>query len=398
MIEGSCADDSIKYCGMLKIIPYFDAWNNNGEAIYQNRSLRIKNANKLLILFTAATDFNNIDPKKICMERLSSAKSKGFHSIKDDHIAEYSNLYMRMNIFLGKDNLYDYIPTNERLMRVSDGNIDNSLIALYYQYARYLLISSSRSNCELPANLQGIWNNMMEPPWGSRFTININTQMNYWIAEQSNLSECHKPLFRLIDRLKEKGRVIASQMYGCKGFVAHHNTNIWGDASPQDSHPTSTYWPMGAAWLCLHLWDHYEYTQDKEFLINAFPTMKEACEFFLDFLIADKEGNLVSCPSLSPENTYKTIDGYTTAICASPTMDHSILRTLFAKTASSAKLLGLDDKFIEEIQDASKRLPKLSINKNGGINEWLKDYDEVEIAHRHISHLLCSLSSWRDFS
>ncbi len=292
-----------------------------------------------------------------------------------------------MDIFLGEDKLYDFVPTNERLMRVSDGSIDSSLVALYYQYGRYLLISSSRQDSSLPANLQGIWNNNVFAPWGSRYTININTEMNYWIAEQCNLSECHEPLFRLIDLLKNNGRILARQMYDCRGFVAHHNTNIWGDASPQDSWPTSTYWPMGAAWLCLHLWDRYDYTQDKVFLAKAYPTMKEACEFFLDFLVKDKHGRLVTCPSLSPENIYRTADGYQTAICAGPTMDNSILRALFGKTEEAANILGLDSDFKQELIDTRNQLPELKISQNGTIMEWPDEYEEIEIGHRHISHL-----------
>lgn len=211
--------------------------------------------------------------------------------------------------------------------------------------------------------------------------------MNYWPAEQCNLSECHEPLFRLIDKVKEKGRIVAREMYGCKGFVAHHNTNIWGDASPQDAWQTSTYWSMGAAWLCLHLWDRYEFTMDKDFLKEAYPTMKEACEFFVDYLVEDSEGRLVTCPSLSPENNYRTAEGYVTAICARPTMDNSILRKLFSSTMESAKILGLDGEFVTELSKIKSRLPELKIGHNGAIMEWLEDYEETEIGHRHISHL-----------
>lgn len=387
MLKGSCADGSIQYCSILKIIPSFTGYGRTGSAVCEDGKIKVQNASDFLLLFTAATDFNNTDPEEVCIDRIISAERKGFHSIKSDHIDDYSKIFKRMDISLGDDKLFDYIPTNERLMRVSDGSIDNSLVALYYQYGRYLLISSSRQDCALPANLQGIWNNMVHAPWGSRYTININTEMNYWIAEQCNLSECHEPLFRLIDTLKEKGRILARSMYGCRGFVAHHNTNIWGDASPQDSWPTSTYWSMGAAWLCLHLWEHYEYTQDKVFLSKVYPTMKEACEFFLDFLVKDKHGRLVTCPSLSPENIYRTTDGYETAICAGPTMDNSILRTLFQRTVQSADLLGLDAEFVQDVIDAKQLLPELKIGQNKTIMEWPDEYEEIEIGHRHISHL-----------
>ncbi len=387
VMKGSCADDAIQYCAMLKIIPGFTGWGKVGSAVCEDGMIKIQNSSDLFLLFTAATDYNNEDPEKTCMERLISAEQKGFLSIKNDHITEYTKLYKRMDISLGEDKLYDYIPTNERIMRMSDGNIDSSLVALYYQYGRYLLIASSRKDSALPANLQGIWNNMLQAPWGSRYTININTEMNYWLAEQCNLSECHEPLFQLIEKLKEKGRIMAREMYGCKGFMAHHNTNIWGDASPQDSWPTSTYWPMGAAWLCLHLWDHYEYTLDNEFLAKSYPTMKEACEFFLDFLVEDEQGRLVTCPSLSPENTYQTEDGYQTAICAGPTMDNSILRTLIQATVQSTKILDIDPEFAQELVVTMNKLPELKIGKNDTIMEWPEEYEEIEIGHRHISHL-----------
>ncbi|HAA25710.1 MAG TPA: alpha-L-fucosidase, partial [Ruminiclostridium sp.] len=173
----------------------------------------------------------------------------------------------------------------------------------YFQFGRYLLISCSRPG-SLPANLQGIWNQDFLPPWDSKYTININTQMNYWPAENCNLAECHKPLFDHIERMREPGRRTARVMYGCKGFMAHHNTDIWGDTAPQDIYIPATYWPMGAAWLCLHLWEHYDFGRDKSFLQQAYPVMKEAAEFILDYLIEDDKGRLVTCPSVSPENTY----------------------------------------------------------------------------------------------
>ena len=387
VMEGHCADGSIKYCAMLKIIAGFEGWGKTGRIAIEDGKIKIENGSNLFILFAAATDYNNADAEETCIERIQKAEEKGFESIKRDHIDEYTKLFNRMKISLGEDKLYDFIPTNERLMRVVDGDMDNSLVALYYQYGRYLLISSSRKDSELPANLQGIWNNLAFGPWGSRYTININTEMNYWIAEQCNLSECHNPLFKLIDKLKEKGRLMAKEMYGCKGFMAHHNTNIWGDASPQDNWPSATYWPMGAAWLCLHLWDRYEFTLDKDFLKDVYPTLKEACEFFVDFLVEDNKGRLVTCPSLSPENTYKTSDGYITAICAGPTMDNAILRKLFSATIEASNILEVDNGFAAILNKIKNRLPELKIGRNGTIMEWPEDYEEVEIGHRHISQL-----------
>lgn len=387
LMKGTCAENTVKYCAMLKIIPYFTGWGKNGQALPDKNRLLIKNASGLLLLFTAATDYNTAEPEKECIFRIEAAEKKGYEAIKRDHIAEYSSLFGRVKFSLGDDRLYDFIPTDERLMRVAEGDTDNALVALYYQYGRYLLISSSRKSSALPANLQGIWNDSMNAPWGSRYTININTEMNYWPAEECNLSECHEPLFALIEKLKIHGRKVAKEMYGCRGFAAHHNTNIWGDASPQDNWPTSTYWVMGAAWLCLHLWSRYEFTLDKEFLARAYPTIKEACEFFMDYLLEDKKGRLITCPSLSPENSYRAEDGTVTAICAGPTMDSSILRALFGAAIEAAGILGLDAEFADELIAIRDRLPELEMSKNGTIKEWAEDYEETEIGHRHISHL-----------
>lgn len=388
IMKGYCGDEaSIQYCAMLKIVPRFAGWGKQGHATCRDGKIVIENATDLLFYFTAATDYNTENAEKMCSERLQMAEHKGFEIIKRDHIEDYQRLFNRMKLSLGEDKLYDYIPTNERIMRMGDGGEDHALVALYYQYARYLLISSSRTDSELPANLQGIWNHHMSAPWGSRYTININTQMNYWVAEQCNLSECHEPLFRLIERLKVKGRIMARDMYGCSGFMAHHNTNIWGDASPQDCWPSATYWPMGAAWLCLHLWDRYEYTLDQAFLERAYPTLKEACEFFTEFLVKDKEGRMVTCPSLSPENVYRTAGGSTSSICAGPTMDSGILRRLFGAVIEAAGILGLDENFADKLIELRNWLPELKISRNGTIMEWPEDYEEVEIGHRHISQL-----------
>lgn len=388
VMQGHCGDEtSIQYCAMMQIIPNFNGWGKAGRGICDNGKITLENASSFVILFAAATDFNSKDPMKVCIDRLKAANSKGFDTIKKDHIADYQQLFHRVELSLGEDRLSEFLPTNERLMRVSEGDVDNALVALYYQFGRYLLISSSRKDSELPANLQGIWNDLMIAPWNGRFTININTEMNYWLAEQCNLSECHDPLFRLIERMKEKGRIMAKEMYDCKGFMAHHNTNIWADCSPQDFWPSATYWPMGAAWLCLHLWDRYEFTKDLDFLRQAYPTLKEASEFFEDFLVEDNKKRLVTCPSLSPENVYQTPNGYKTSVCAGPTMDNSMLRTLFGATIEAAHILGVEDDFTAKLKEMRQRLPELTIGSQGTILEWPEEYEEVEIGHRHISHL-----------
>ncbi|UUZ94232.1 hypothetical protein LJK87_06385 [Paenibacillus sp. P25] len=269
---------------------------------------------------------------------------------------------------------------------MKQGADDPGLIALYFQFGRYLLIASSRPG-SLPANLQGIWNDEMLPPWDSKFTININTQMNYWHAESCNLSECHSPLFDLIERMREPGRRTARVMYGRRGFVAHHNTDIWADTAPQDIYPPATYWTLGAAWLCLHLWEHYQFTQDFTFLERAYETMKEAAQFFVDFLVESPQGVLVTAPSVSPENRYILPGGESGTLCYGPAMDAQILTELFESCISASALLGVDETFRNELENLLKRMPETRIGRHGQIQEWLEDYDEAEPGHRHISHL-----------
>ena len=257
---------------------------------------------------------------------------------------------------------------------------------LYFNYGRYLMLSASRPGTQ-PMNLQGIWNQDMWPAWGCRYTININIQMNYWPAEVCNLSECHLPLFDLIERMRANGRETAQAMYGCRGFVCHHNTDIWGDTAPQDLWMPATIWPMGAAWLCLHIFEHYQFTQDLEFLDQHYEAMREAALFFVDYLTENDEGELVTCPSVSPENTYKTESGAKGCLCSGPFMDTEILTVLFRNVIESSKLLGRDGEFAAELETLLQKLPPLKIGKYGQIQEWAKDYEEVEIGHRHISHL-----------
>lgn len=227
----------------------------------------------------------------------------------------------------------------------------------------------------------------MLPPWDSKYTININTQMNYWPAEVCNLAECHLPLFALLERMRVTGRRTARVMYGCRGFVAHHNTDIWADTAPQDVWLPGTYWPLGAAWLCLHLWEHFLFSGDLEFLRTAYPTLKEAAEFFLDFLIEDARGRLVTCPSVSPENSYRLDNGEVASLCAGPAMDNQILFSLFTCCATAAALLGQDQEFAARLQETMTKLPPPQIGRHGQLQEWLEDYAEAEPGHRHLSPL-----------
>lgn len=350
--------------------------------------LVVEGADSVTLLLTAATSYRHADPEAFSVHAGANAASVDYETLKTRHIRDFTALSERVKLRLTNiaDSIAAGMSTDERLKRVQEGKQDNGLLALYYQYGRYLLISSSRPG-SLPANLQGIWNEHMLPPWDSKYTININAQMNYWPAEAGNLAECHEPLFDLIERMREPGRVTARAMYDCGGFVAHHNTDIWGDTAPQDIYLPASYWTMGAAWLCLHLWEHYEYGLDLAFLGRVYPALKESAQFFADFLTETEDGLLVVNPSVSPENTYLLPSGESGTLCIGASMDSQILYELFTACTEAAKALGLDQAEQQQWQELRGRLPEPAIGKHGQIQEWLEDYEEAEPGHRHISHL-----------
>jgi alpha-L-fucosidase 2 len=304
-----------------------------------------------------------------------------------DHVSDHQRLFRRTSLHLGSagDVSTSSMPTDERLERVKRGENDPGLDALYFQFGRYLLIASSRPG-DLPANLQGLWNDSMSPPWDSDYHLNINLQMNYWPAEVTNLAETHEPLFAFLESLREPGRKTARVHYGARGFVAHHITDIWGFTSPGDL-PRSGLWPTGSAWLAQHLWEHYLFDPDRTFLAKAYPVLKEASEFFLDYLVADAQDRLVSGPSVSPENRYRLPNGQVGILCMGPSMDHQIISGLFDQTIRAAEILNVDAPFRAEVEAARKRLPSPQIGKHGQIMEWSIDYDEPDPGHRHISQL-----------
>jgi len=337
-------------------------------------------------------------------ERIAAAKEKGYQTLLAEHVEDYKALYDRMSFELEGVQEFDAIPTDERIENAAKDKPDAGLSKMYFDYGRYLLIACSRPG-GLPATLQGLWNKDMMPPWDAKYTININTEMNYWPAENCNLSECHMPLFDLVEKMVKNGRKTAREMYGCRGFVAHHNTDINGDTAPQDLWIPGTYWVMGAAWLCTHQWTHFQYTQDVEFLKKTFPIMCEAALFFLDFLV-EKDGYLVTCPSVSPENTYILPSGEMGANGAGVTMDNQILRDLFTQcmeayavlqeqaaldntVAKKLKEAEIEDikSFIKQVEETCNRLIPTRIGERGTILEWQEDYKEWEPGHRHISHL-----------
>ena len=336
-----------------------------------------------VLYITAATSFRFDNHMGECERILQEAKAKTYAHHREAHIRDYQTLESRVSFTLNTP--ASNLPTDQRLRKVQEGHTDHGLMALYFRFGRYLLISCSRPGT-LPANLQGIWCDSFLPPWDSKYTININTQMNYWPAEITNLSECHAPLFDHIRRMHPHGTETARVMYGARGFMAHHNTDIWGDTAPQDTWIKGTYWVLGAAWLCLHIWEHYEYTLDESFLLANYDLIKDACLFFVDFLIENKRGELVISPSVSPENCYVLGDKIG-ILCEGCTMDGQILHELFIAYEGASRVLNRDSDFAKTISDMRSKLPSTKIGKSGGIMEWLEDWDDAEPGHRHMSHL-----------
>jgi alpha-L-fucosidase 2 len=379
MLNGNLGKGGLDFAMMLKAV------TEGGTCEVIGEHLIVSNADAVTLLFTAGTTFRFGDLKQQLNLVLTKAANQSYESLKARHVEDYKGLYDRVTFELDGIDSYEELTTSKRLERSKNGEVDKGMAKLYFDFGRYLLIACSREG-SLPANLQGIWNKDMSPAWDSKYTININTQMNYWPAEVCNLSECHKPLFDLIKRMVPNGQKTAKIMYDCRGFVAHHNTDMWGDTAVQDHWIPASYWVMGAAWLCTHQWMHYEYTQDKEFLREAFPIMREAALFFLDFLIEDN-GFLKVCPSVSPENIYILPSGEQGAVTVGATMDNQILRDLFHQCLKAAELLGVQDELNQQIKDVLEKLVPTQIGERGNIMEWAEDYEEVEPGHRHISHL-----------
>ena len=358
-----------------------------GQTVAEKERIVVSNAYAALLFIAAATSYRSYkdisgDPNAIVSEQVKLASQKTFFSLRAAHVREHQRLFHRVKLDVGRTTAAD-LPTDQRPAQFLQGR-DPHLATLYFQYGRYLLISSSRPGTQ-PANLQGIWNHLMTPPWESKYTININTEMNYWPAETANLSECHEPLLRMVSELVENGSRTARVQYGARGWVCHHNTDLWRQTAPIDG-PLWGFWPTGGAWLCTHLWHHYQFTNDRSFLARVYPVMKGAAEFFLDTLVPEPRHNwLVTCPSISPENKHPA----NVAICAGPTMDVQIIRDLFNQCASAAEILGIDKNFAAQLTAARQRLPPMQIGKAGQLQEWLDDWDleAPERQHRHVSHL-----------
>ncbi len=361
----------------------------DGEVITQGGQLLLRGATRVRLLLAAATSFVNFedvsgDPVARNLAVLDAAAAKSGEELRVAHMAEHQRLFRRVAIDLGTSPAAA-LPTDERVLQSRD-HADPELAALYFQYGRYLLISSSRPGTQ-PANLQGIWNASLTPPWNGNYTLNINAQMNYWPAETTNLAECVEPLVKMTEELGITGARMAQAHYDARGWVAHHNTDLWRSTGAVDGAVWGM-WPTGGAWLCTHLWEHYLFSGDKAFLAEVYPTLKGSAQFFLDAMVEiehDGRTYLVTSPSMSPENSHH--EGV--SIVAGPAMDNQILRDLFGAVVESAQILGQDAEFAAQVAAARDRLPPDQIGKGGQLQEWLEDWDleAPERHHRHVSHL-----------
>ena len=368
-----------------------------GQVEARDGKLVISRADEALLVLTAATSYNGFDrspgldgadARRKAEAQMASAVEKSYTALREAHVRDHQRLFRRVSLDLGSSPAGS-LPTDERLKRYPQG-ADPELEALLFQYGRYLLIASSRPGTQ-PANLQGIWNEQVRPPWSSNWTININTQMNYWPAETANLAECHEPLLEMIRDLSVNGEKTAQVNYDCGGWVAHHNADLWRQSAPVgdlDGNPVWANWPMGGAWLSQHLWEHYAFNGDLEYLRWAYPIMKGAAEFGLDWLIYDPQGKyLVTAPSVSPEHEFIGPDGARHATTMAATMDMAILRDLFANCIEAAGILSIDDEFVKEIKEAKELLLPYRVGSRGQLQEWAQDYPDAEEHHRHMSHL-----------
>jgi len=368
----------------------------DGTLSSKGDTLLLTGGKEVVFLFNAATDYNikglnfdrSIDPEKKCNEAIEKAALKSYKLLKSSHLIEHKALFNRVSFTLDSDPLLDTIPTDRRLERFKTGADDPGLITTYFQYGRYLLLGSSRPPAQLPANLQGIWNKDWWAPWGSDYHVNINIQMNYWPAEVCNLSETLEPLVDFMEELTIPGATTAKDVYGAKGWTVHHTTDVFGKTAVIDG----VYWgmfPLGGAWMTLPLWRHFEFTNDTAYLRErAYPIMKGSAEFIRTFLFEDDKGYLVTAPTYSPENSYiDPVSGKEFKLTYAPTMDIQIIREVLNNTRKAASILHTDQAFSDSLQQVLDKLPPVRIASNGTIMEWIKEYEEFEPGHRHISHL-----------
>jgi alpha-L-fucosidase 2 len=359
--------------------------NEGGTVKAKDGTLSVRKADAVTLLLAGATEYYGDEPVGKCKSTLDEARNLKYDDLKRRHVENYQALFKRVSMELGPDPTPG-APTDERIANIKSGKADPWFDALYFQYGRYLLISSSRPG-SLPANLQGIWCDHFQAPWNADYHHNINDQMNYWPAEVGNLPECHEPFLSFIQSLRGQGARTAQVQYGARGWVVHTISNVWGFTSPGE-HPGWGQFTCAGAWLCQHLYEHYLFTQDRDYLAKVYPVMKDSARFYLDFLVAEpKHGWLVTAPSNSPENSFITADGQKGQVCMGPSMDMQILTNLFGNCIEASEILGVDADFRGEVATAKGILVPPQIGKHGQLQEWMEDYDEQEPGHRHMSHL-----------
>jgi alpha-L-fucosidase 2 len=382
---------------------FFDAGlrilTKSGQVVVETNSLAVRGADEAVLLLSVATSFNGFDKDPVrdgvdsaakANEYLQAAQQLSYRHLFARHEQDYRGLFDRVSLDLGTPTEQSRRSTHQRIQNFANGQ-DPSFAAVYFQFGRYLLISGSRPGNQ-PLNLQGIWNPHIIPPWAGAYTVNINTEMNYWPAEPCNLSECHEPLLRLVRELSVDGRRVARQVYGRRGWVAHHNTTLWRDAQPVDGGAGASYWPMAGPWLCQHLFEHYQFTGDREFLREVYPVMKGAAEFMVDWLVDNGQGRLVTPVSTSPENAFVYVDAsgkkQRAALSAGCTADLALIRDLLGNTMRAGEILKQDAEFGTALRAALAKLLPYQIGAQGRLQEWQEDFADAEPAHRHISHLI----------
>ena len=376
--DGNNGDEGMKYHSKLTVN------NNGGEVQYLDNKIIVRNADELTLIFSSATNYKNNNYVTLVDDLMNDAKSRSYKSLRKNHIKTYQELFNRVEVDFG-EGITDNHPITDRLFDFQEEN-DPQLAALYFQYGRYLLISSTREDL-LPPNLQGLWANTIQTPWNGDYHLNINVQMNHWLAEICNLSELHKPLIEFTKGIVESGKTTAQGFYGADGWTAHSICNLWGFTSPGE-HPSWGATNTGGAWLCQHLYQHYLFTKDIDYLKEIYPVMKGAAQFFNSVMIEENEHSwLVTAPTSSPENSFYLPDGKIASVCMGPTMDIQIITELYQNVIASAKLLNIDKEFCDTLKNALTKFPPMQISENGYLQEWLQDYGEPEIHHRHVSHL-----------
>jgi alpha-L-fucosidase 2 len=393
VIYDDAEDKGMRFECSVWVIP------EKGSLAVNSNAIQVRGADAATILIAAGTGYKDFDvpPDRPtdaiavkCRQTLDAAAPRPYAELRSRHIRDYQKLFRRVSLDLGRSSAAA-LPTDERIAAFKRSPDDQHLMALYFQYGRYLLIASSRPGTQA-ANLQGIWNESVRPPWSSNWTANINVQMNYWPVETCNLGECHEPLFTLIEGLQRNGRKTAEANYHARGWVSHHNIDLWRQSAPVGDFgkgdPTWANWQMSGPWFCAHLWEHYLFTGDKEFLRNrAYPILKSSVLFFFDFLIDDEHGRLTTCPSFSTENHFRAPDGRPASTSAGCTMDVALLRELFGHCIEACRILDVDPEFRGELERKRVLLPAYQVGRHGQLQEWAKDFEEPEPGQRHMSHL-----------